>query len=465
MFNDKIREAEELLWCGGGNGVGKNSGWRKATCLLAEVVDGGANLYGEECFRHAQGVLGECYYQGWGIPVDEQKARHLAKEAWDEGKDFAGGFRVAAACWGKGEREKASKIMKEVFPIVEKYKEKHIHAKYIIAWCLDEGMGVEQDSVKGASLYKEVADIGHPGGTCNYGYCLEFGIGVERDVAKAFEYYQSSADSGNPAALCNTANCMWDRHRHGLEINKPKGVTYYIQAGKMKYKRALKELKKWIEYPKYLDKDHEVKIQCLISLLLHGWNSAIPSLMLNDPNQCRVFWTRKRHGIATFQVREMVHTMLMVQRKTWVFPRDLFIYILERCAIDIRMDFCWAYENRNENNEASQMLIECSPWNLYVGSSRAEKNFLYKALSPNVFELCNEKKNVEVNIHVFDILCCPFHPDSSFNAPKQMHLPKQYSGELDEVSVGIELEGITLDKIGPSPCDACATSCSSQDQS
>ncbi len=162
------------------------------------------------------------------------KALNKLKHYVSEGDQIAEGFlmRVIALgqCGEKRDKEKASKMGNKLFPWFQLLLEtgtelRSIYARYHLAVCYSEGLGVEQDHRLAANWYKESAERGYAGAQAYLGYCYYLGIGVEKNHSEAVRWYRIAADQGFSGAQSNLGICY--EHGHGVEKNMELAVKYY----------------------------------------------------------------------------------------------------------------------------------------------------------------------------------------------------------------------------------------------
>jgi TPR repeat protein len=119
--------------------------------------------------------------------------------------------------------EKAKKMGKKLYTWLQLMVEsdsselKSIYARYLLAVCHSEGLGVEKDSVIATEYYKESAERGYAGAQAYLGFCYYMGIGVEKNLVEAVRWYRIAADQGFSGAQSNLGICY--EHGHGVARN------------------------------------------------------------------------------------------------------------------------------------------------------------------------------------------------------------------------------------------------------
>jgi len=107
----------------------------------------------------AQFMVGECYTEGIGVEIDEEKAFQCYQKAAQNGS---------------------------------------LEALYALGRCYYQGKGVERDEKKAVEYYQKAAQVGGGVGVFYIlGKCYHQGSGVEIDEEKAVEYYQKAAQGGS----------------------------------------------------------------------------------------------------------------------------------------------------------------------------------------------------------------------------------------------------------------------------
>lgn len=97
---------------------------------------------------------------------------------------------------------KATETFEKISSAVEKGDK---HARYELAVCYEDGIGVAQDSKKAFELFSALAAEGDLNSQYYIGVMYDKARGVERDAAKAAEYYRQAAERGQVIAQYNYA--------------------------------------------------------------------------------------------------------------------------------------------------------------------------------------------------------------------------------------------------------------------
>lgn len=76
-----------------------------------------------------------------------------------------------------------------------------------LAYCLENGYGVETNPAEAFTWYMRAAENGYPEGMLNVAVCYESGIGTAANAAKAFEWYLKASDAGSDVAMNSLGMC------------------------------------------------------------------------------------------------------------------------------------------------------------------------------------------------------------------------------------------------------------------
>ena len=98
----------------------------------------------------------------------------------------------------------------------------------ILAFCYENGEGVEKDFSKAVYWYQKAAEAGESGAQNNLAFCYKNGEGVEKDFSKAVYWYQKAAEAGNSDAQNNLAFCYYNGE--GVEKDITKAVHWWQRA-------------------------------------------------------------------------------------------------------------------------------------------------------------------------------------------------------------------------------------------
>ena len=151
----------------------------------------------------AQDVLGECYFNGYGIRSNPEKAAELFQQAADQ--DYAKAYLHLSDCYyygfGRGvahqqSYEKAMELLKKGAELGDAETQYALGLRYF-----GSGMTTEQDYKKAAKWLKKSAEQGYAPAQCYIGECYSFGLGVEKSMKKAAEWYLKAAKQDDYGAM------------------------------------------------------------------------------------------------------------------------------------------------------------------------------------------------------------------------------------------------------------------------
>jgi TPR repeat protein len=151
-----------------------------------ELVEVGARL---GC-HHCQGVMAECYLNGYGCEQDDARSIELARESS-----------------GKGSR----------------------YGQFTLGWLYDYGEGgVAQDYDQAVALYRLAAAQNLDWAQLSLGNMYHEGFGVVEDYTEALRLYHLAAAQGCHFALFNVAESH--KRGRGVRKNKDEAIRWYRRA-------------------------------------------------------------------------------------------------------------------------------------------------------------------------------------------------------------------------------------------
>lgn len=171
----------------------------------------------------AQYYLGECYYLGKGIAQNDAEAVKWFQKAANQ--EHAGAQYYLGECYylGRGVAENDAKAVKWFQKAAE---QGNADAKTQLGHCYLNGNGVLKDERKAASLYQEAANQGLARAQYWLGKCYQHGYGIEKDYRKSIEWYKKSMDNGycNPDVYDGISSVLlfiiWRRADNGIDFQK-----------------------------------------------------------------------------------------------------------------------------------------------------------------------------------------------------------------------------------------------------
>ena len=136
--------------------------------ILKETESGSSQSKQDEAFKKAlekaeagdaisQQIVGNYYFNGYGVAKDEKLALHWARKAAEQG---------------------------------------NAKAQADLGACYFSGKGVPLDEVEGFKWTKKAAEQGHPAAQCNLGYRYLEGKGVHKDKQESLKWFKKASEQG-----------------------------------------------------------------------------------------------------------------------------------------------------------------------------------------------------------------------------------------------------------------------------
>lgn len=137
------------------------------------------------------------HLNGWGVPVDLDKARDFLERAVAAGDEGARTNYAANLFEGSQllprDRDRACEIFNELLDVVDPQP----YVAYYLGLARVQGdCGFTADPGQGIELVRLAADQGLRFAEFQMGLAYEEGVGVERDLAQALDWFQRAADQG-----------------------------------------------------------------------------------------------------------------------------------------------------------------------------------------------------------------------------------------------------------------------------
>ena len=209
----------------------------------------------QEGDAQAQYELGNCYYDGIGVPRDINAAVGWMKMAAE--RDYAEAqFRLAEILETWGNDVGRSEIP---YWYGKAAKQGLIKAAYALGHCYDFGVGsvIKPDKALAEKWYRIAAEKGNPEAQCAMcrfskdenesvqwirkaadqknssgqlllGTCYRHGRGVAKDVGVAIKWFRKAAEQGNAQALNELGECY--RNGEGVEKNDFEAAKFFSQS-------------------------------------------------------------------------------------------------------------------------------------------------------------------------------------------------------------------------------------------
>ncbi len=153
------------------------------------------------------------------------------------------------------EKSSGDTYVQQLIPLAE---QGDIVAQYRLAYCFQDGSGIEQDYIQAVAWYRKIAekteatpvdssDMFQNGSAakCNLADKYEHGLGVSQDYQKAFEWYTKSAAQDNHVAQYSLGNL----YRNGLGVPKDFSLAraWFEKSAKHGYEDAARALEQMTE--------------------------------------------------------------------------------------------------------------------------------------------------------------------------------------------------------------------------
>jgi hypothetical protein len=169
--------------------------------------------------------LGDLYFQGLGVTMDEPAAVALFRKAaalghpqaiYQLGIAYAGGYGVP----------------KDLPTAIEWYTKAealgHSKSAFRLAKLYDEGFGVAVDKAKALAFYRRAAGLGHAQAMNDLGFMLETGDGTPVNLEEARAAYQKGADLDHSYATFNLGRMVAEGIGGPADVEK--GIELYKKA-------------------------------------------------------------------------------------------------------------------------------------------------------------------------------------------------------------------------------------------
>jgi Leucine-rich repeat (LRR) protein len=93
-----------------------------------------------------------------------------------------------------------------------------------LAWCYEQGRGVEKDEARATELYAKAAEQGNAAAQCNLGVYYFLGHGVEKNETRATELFAKAANQGLSSAQTN----LGEMYAEGLGVVRDWAAAYRL---------------------------------------------------------------------------------------------------------------------------------------------------------------------------------------------------------------------------------------------
>jgi TPR repeat protein len=138
-------------------------------------------------------LLGQCYEYGWYINRDQMKALKLYKKNSNHPKSMC---KVASELWKKYNDIRFERIIRIILKSSDHFAK---------GYCMLKGIGIKDD-IKGFEEMLVSAEEGDAEGQYHVAFCFENGYGVDQNQTKAYEWFLKSSNQGYPLSQYRLAN-------------------------------------------------------------------------------------------------------------------------------------------------------------------------------------------------------------------------------------------------------------------
>ena len=153
----------------------------------------------------AQNLLGDMYYNGYGVTKNDSQAVSWYQKAASQG-----------------------------------YADSQVN----LGFAYKKGQGIDKDYILSAKWYRKAAEQGHNYGQYNLGVSYEFGEGVPKSEEKAVKWYRKAAEQGLAHAQVNLATLY--RQGRGTEENHGWAIHWYARAARQGSPKGLEYLSSYV---------------------------------------------------------------------------------------------------------------------------------------------------------------------------------------------------------------------------
>ena len=206
-----------------------------AYCVILSIVEEDKYI-SEEYYRYAsklvestpyfgEYLLGDCYYYGFVVEKNEDKALEHYLIAAKYGNALA---QNAAGFILKNNPKDDYSLQDAIGWFESAANQDLANAQCNLADCYYRGIGVKENDPQAFHWYLKAAKQGNDIAMNMTGVCYEFGYGVDEDPVEAFNWYQKGAENGNTNAKNNLGRCY--KRGYGTEENIELAIHWYEES-------------------------------------------------------------------------------------------------------------------------------------------------------------------------------------------------------------------------------------------
>ncbi|MBR2126222.1 MAG: SEL1-like repeat protein [Akkermansia sp.] len=205
----------------------------------------------ENGYAQAQNLLGDCYYDGHGVPQDYAQAVQWYRKAAEQGD--ADAQCSLGACYYSGHG-----VPQDYAEAVQWYRKAaeqgDADAQICLGVCYLKGHGVPQDYTQTVQWYRKAAEQGHAAAQNNLGDCYDNGYGVPQDNAQAVQWFRKAAEQGHANAQYYLGDCYYNGE--GVPEDNAQAVQWFRKAAEQGNDNAQFMLGMCYYYGHGVPKDH-----------------------------------------------------------------------------------------------------------------------------------------------------------------------------------------------------------------
>lgn len=188
--------------------------YKRAAILFSEAAKQGLAV--------AQIKLGDCYYEGKGVPKDDKEALNWHWKAAEQGSVEAQ-FNLGY-CYYKGKG-----VPKDYAEAVNWYRKAaeqgHAEAQFKLGLNDYE----VQDYKEAVNWWRKAAEQGHAQAQSKLGGCYLAGEGVPKDYTQGFKLLLEASNEGCPEAT-NTIGWIYLNGWYGIKQNETEAIKWFLKA-------------------------------------------------------------------------------------------------------------------------------------------------------------------------------------------------------------------------------------------